>query len=205
MQSERQERAFELIAGDPALDLVNALDWRFRASGSEELLPSYDALVGFCEQSEVLTPKQARRLRRDVTDSAGEKTLRSARELREAAAEFLYAMLEERKPAAPTIDTLERFFKDAHRQQRLRRAAAGLQWDWPDGELAAELPVFTLALRVEALLTSERLKALRECGDPACRWLFLDTSKNHTRRWCDMKVCGNRMKARRFKALHAAD
>jgi len=37
-----------------------------------------------------------------------------------------------------------------------------------------------------------------------CRWLFLDTSKNHTRRWCDMKVCGNRIKARRFKALHAA-
>jgi predicted RNA-binding Zn ribbon-like protein len=61
-----------------------------------------------------------------------------------------------------------------------------------------------LALRVEALMTSERLQALRECGNRECRWLFLDTSKNHTRRWCDMKVCGNRIKARRFKALHAA-
>jgi predicted RNA-binding Zn ribbon-like protein len=64
--------------------------------------------------------------------------------------------------------------------------------------------LWALALRVEALMTGERLQALRECGNPECRWLFLDTSKNHTRRWCDMKICGNRMKARRFKALHAA-
>lgn len=202
MQSERQERVFELIAGDPALDLVNTLDWRFRASGAEELLAGYGALIGFCEQSGVLTQKQARSLRREATESAGEKALRAARELREAAAEFLYATLEERKPAAASIDALERFFKDARKQQRLRRDAAGLLWDWPEGEAAAELPVSVLALRVEALLTSARLQALRECGDPACRWLFLDTSKNHTRRWCDMKVCGNRMKARRFKALH---
>jgi predicted RNA-binding Zn ribbon-like protein len=41
---------------------------------------------------------------------------------------------------------------------------------------------------------------VKDCGDPSCRWLFLDTSKNHTRRWCDMKTCGNRMKARRFQA-----
>ena len=205
MQSDRQERAFELIAGDAALDLVNTLDWRFRASGAEELLPSYCALVRFCEQSGVLTPKQARGLRRETSESAREKALRSCCELREAAAEFLYATLEERKPAAAAIAALERFFKDARKLQRLRRDAAGLLWDWPEGELAVELPVSVLALRVEALLTNDRLQTLRECGDPGCRWLFLDTSKNHTRRWCDMKVCGNRMKARRFKALHAAD
>jgi predicted RNA-binding Zn ribbon-like protein len=205
MQSERQERAFELIAGDPALDLVNTLDWRFRASGAEELLTGYGALVGFCEQSQVLTAKQARSLRREAAGSAGERALRSARELREAAAEFLYATLEERKPAATAIAALERFFKDLRKQQRLRGDASGLRWDWPDGEIAAELPVAALALHIEALLTGDRLQALRECGDPACRWLFLDTSKNHTRRWCDMKVCGNRMKARRFKALRSAD
>ena len=202
MPSELQHRAFELIAGDPALDLVNTLDWRFRATGTEELLTGYGALVGFCEQAGALTAKQARRLRREVSESAGEKALHAARELREAAAEFLYATLEERKPAAATIGALERFFKDARKQQRLCRDKAGLLWDWAEGEVAAALPVGALALRVEALLTSKRLQALRECGDPQCRWLFLDTSKNHTRRWCDMKVCGNRMKARRFKALH---
>ena len=42
------DRRFELIAGDPALDLVNTLDWRFRESGTEELLTSYGDLIGFC-------------------------------------------------------------------------------------------------------------------------------------------------------------
>jgi predicted RNA-binding Zn ribbon-like protein len=48
------------------------------------------------------------------------------------------------------------------------------------------------------------MQRLRSCDNPECRWLFLDTSKNQTRRWCDMKLCGNRMKARRFKAQHSA-
>jgi predicted RNA-binding Zn ribbon-like protein len=55
------------------------------------------------------------------------------------------------------------------------------------------------------LMTSGMLDRLRACGSETCRWLFLDTSKNHTRRWCDMKICGNRMKARRFHARRQRD
>jgi predicted RNA-binding Zn ribbon-like protein len=205
MSSGLEDRTFELIAGDPALDLVNTLDWRFRTSGDDELLTDYRALVGFCEQSGVLTAKQARGLRRAVDERVGEKVLGAARDLREAAADFFYAELEERKAAGGTVATLEEMFRDARRQQRLRRSDAGLLWDWTEGEVAAELPVWALALRAEALMMSERLQALRECGNQECRWLFLDTSKNHTRRWCDMKVCGNRMKARRFKAQMRAE
>jgi predicted RNA-binding Zn ribbon-like protein len=53
-------------------------------------------------------------------------------------------------------------------------------------------------------MTSEELARVSSCGADTCRWLFLDTSRNHSRRWCDMKVCGNRMKARRFQARHEA-
>jgi len=204
MPSGLEDRTFELIAGDASLDFVNTLDWRFRESGTEELIGSYGELIEFCERAGVLTAKQARGLRREVSTSAGEKVSRAARELREAAAEFFYSELEERKPSAATIVRLERMFKDAHQQQRLHRSEGRLRWDWPEGEFAPELPLWVLALHTERLMTSERLQALRECGNPECRWLFLDTSKNHTRRWCDMKLCGNRMKARRFKALHAA-
>ena len=62
------------------------------------------------------------------------------------------------------------------------------------------LPLWVLAMSASDLLTSDAVDRVRECDNPECRWLFLDTSKNHTRRWCDMKLCGNRMKARRFKA-----
>jgi len=50
------------------------------------------------------------------------------------------------------------------------------------------------------LMMSDAMDRIRACGVETCRWLFLDTSKNHTRRWCNMRVCGNRMKARRFHA-----
>ena len=48
------------------------------------------------------------------------------------------------------------------------------------------------------LLVSAELQRLRECADPECGWLFLDFSRNHSRRWCSMESCGNRAKARRF-------
>jgi predicted RNA-binding Zn ribbon-like protein len=61
-----------------------------------------------------------------------------------------------------------------------------------------------LAQAASELMASTALDRLRACGSETCRWLFLDTSKNHTRRWCDMKICGNRMKARRFSARRRA-
>lgn len=48
----------------------------------------------------------------------------------------------------------------------------------------------------------ERLKA---CRSDSCRWAFIDSARNHSRQWCDMKVCGNRAKARAFRARHGND
>jgi predicted RNA-binding Zn ribbon-like protein len=58
---------------------------------------------------------------------------------------------------------------------------------WPVVRSAAEL------------LTSDELGRVRECAADNCAWLFLDRSKNRSRRWCDMAVCGNRDKVRRFR------
>jgi predicted RNA-binding Zn ribbon-like protein len=204
MPPEIQHRTFQLIAGDPVADFVNTLDWRFRVGGAEELLGGYQDLVHFCEQAGMLTAKQVRTLQRGAGERHGERALAAARELREASADFLYAELEERKAVASTLRTLETFFRQAQARRQLRKCGGGLGWDWAEGRAEPELPVWALALRAEELMTGERMAALRECGNPECRWLFLDTSKNHTRRWCDMKICGNRMKARRFKALHGA-
>lgn len=54
-----------------------------------------------------------------------------------------------------------------------------------------------LALSALSLLPPERLRSLRICGH--CGWLFLDRSRNGSRLWCDMAVCGNREKARRHQ------
>ena len=202
LTSPSQYRVFELVAGHPTLDLVNTLDWRFRADGPEELLESYDDLIHFCEQSNLLSSSQTRRMLRSTSPEEATRELHKVRSLREATAVVLYAALEQRIPAASSVQLLESSFRLSHRRQHLRWNATGMVWELPHNGASSQLPELLLSMSAEALLTSSDISKVRDCGNPDCRWLFLDTSKNHTRRWCDMKVCGNRMKARRFKALH---
>ena len=151
----------------------------------------------------MLKPAQVRQLRDVGGRSTGARVLKRCIELREAIAEIFYARLDGRGPAAVSLRTLERSIKEARFQQQLRWKQERLEWNWREND--AELPLWALSVSASDLLTSEAMDRVRQCDNSECRWLFLDTSKNHTRRWCDMKVCGNRMKARRFKALHAAD
>ena len=206
MGHEKEARVFQLVGGHPALDLVNTLDWRFREEGTEELLTSYVDVLSFAEQSELLTAAEVRRLERAPgTEQDRRAWLSAVRALREALAEVLYARLDEKKPADAAVRTLERFFKQAQAGRTLRWGGDGFEWGWLAAGADHDLALLKLAQSAEELVTGEKIDQLRACAKPDCRWLFLDTSKNHTRRWCDMKLCGNRMKARRFKALHAAE
>jgi predicted RNA-binding Zn ribbon-like protein len=199
------EHAFELIAGHPALDLVNSLDWRFRDEPpAEELLTGYGDLTDFAQQSGLLSNAQARRLLRNVGESKGAHIVNAVRELREAASRILYAALGGDDPPASSVKLLEHHFRGARESQHLLWDGDRLAWELSQSPAPAELPLWMLSLSIADLMTSDQMHKLRECGNSECRWLFLDTSKNHTRRWCDMKICGNRMKARRFKAQHRA-
>lgn len=202
MASTRHKQPFELVGGHPALDLVNTLDWRFQQSQRTDLLPSYDDLVRFVVQCGLMTAAEGRRLVRSATANKAAEAVDQSRDLRETAASVFYAALDGEEPPAEAIRKLEHFFKDAEAHRELRWSENHLRWEFPTASAAPELPVAILSLKIAHLMTSGSMEMVRACGNPGCRWLFLDTSKNHTRRWCDMKICGNRMKARRFKAQH---
>src|SRR3954447_23565671 len=119
MASHLESKPFELIAGRPALDLINTLDWRFRESGAEELLGGYDDLLRFCSQSEIVTPKQIRQILRTGTDADAAGALVAVRELREAAAEIFYAVVDSRTPPGSQIKIVEHFWKQARDRQRM--------------------------------------------------------------------------------------
>jgi predicted RNA-binding Zn ribbon-like protein len=193
---------YQLIAGHPSLDFVNTLDWRFREEGTEELLSSYEDLLRFAEQSKMLSTRQERQLLRTTSNVAGTRVLKRSTELREAMAEVFYAQVDGLEPSDASLRTLEQFFKAARLNQKLCWKDSRVAWAEMESE--AELPLWLLSLDTSDLMTSEAIHKLRACDVPDCRWLFLDTSKNHARRWCDMKICGNRMKARRFKARQKA-
>ena len=203
--SERRAkgREFELIGGHPALDLVNTLDWRFRESGAEELLSDYSDLVHFSAQSGLVSGSHARRLLRSVPENKAERVLAAVREVREAAAAVFYSALDGKSPPASGLRRLEECVKEARQHEELRWDGSRAVWELPQSPAPAALPLWLLSKSIAEILTSEQMSLLRQCGNAECRWLFVDTSKNHTRRWCDMKICGNRMKARRFKAQHS--
>ena len=204
---------FQLVAGHPALDLINTLDNRYDPSRLEELLPTYDELLRFTLQSQLITDRQARKLQRlhaspDTTPSQRSEALRQVIALREHLASVTYALLDHSETAniqpATSLSALESTFKSAASVRLLAPSPPGTpsSFEWKLKGVGRDLnsPLWLLALSANDLLTSPAISRLRACASPACRWLFLDTSKNHTRRWCDMRVCGNRNKARQFQA-----
>lgn len=206
---------FDLCGGHPALDLINSLDNRFHPDGADERLASYGDLLRFLEESGLLSRERVRLLNKAVPAEAAERTLRAARELREAAAAVFYGSVAGNPPLAADVRVLEKYFLNMNRHRELRwqvmesegsgnaarsNERAALAWQWGRYEAEPDLPLWVIAREVSDLLLSRRMARVRTCAVDTCRWLFLDTSKNHTRRWCNMKVCGNRMKARRFQA-----
>lgn len=198
--------SFDLCGGHPVLDFVNSLDNRFNEQGRIEGLGGYGDLLRFAGQAGLLDSAQVQRLAGAVDPSAGARALRAARGLREALAATLYAIVDGRSPPSSDLETIEHYCHAAdHSRSLLWREAdghRGLSWSWPGEEGNAQLPVWVLARAAIDLLLSPQMDRVRACEASTCRWLFLDTSKNRTRRWCNMKVCGNRMKARRYQTRH---
>lgn len=200
MKSRESVKQFQLVAENSALDLVNTLDNRFCESGPDELLGSYDDLLHFVHQAELLTAAQVRKLRW-ATDSEPERrrVLDQVRELREALAGVSYSLIGEQALPRRSLELLQEHFLRSNAARQLSDNGTYLVWDWPERE-ELSAPLWLLAQEAEKLLLSKQAERIRCCASDTCRWLFLDTSKNHTRRWCDMKICGNRMKARRYQA-----
>jgi predicted RNA-binding Zn ribbon-like protein len=189
------------LGGVLCLDFVNTVDPRHGANRIE-YLTSYPMLARWAEQAGAVASGTARDLERAGAARPGPSAavLDAAIELREHLYLTVRSLLHSQAPPAPSLDALSATVARAH-QARLLVPAPLLSWRWRDPQ-QLDLPVLAVALSAAELVTSEVITRLRECpGADGCGWLFLDTSKSGTRRWCSMKVCGNRAKVRRYR-LH---
>jgi predicted RNA-binding Zn ribbon-like protein len=162
--------------------------------------------VSWARQAGALDAREARRLAREASrrPRRAAAALRRARSLREALFRTFASAAADRRAPKSAIDSLSPAIAQALGRLRLRPGRRrGARWAWAeDPNLGRMLwPVLRAA---GALLTGQELERLRECAAGDCGWLFLDRSKNRSRRWCDMTVCGNRDKARRHRARRRA-
>lgn len=190
----------KLIGGDLALDFVNTLDQRAKPE-HEECLATYSDLVAWSRRAVGLTEPLADELRALAAARAPEAAATHARalHLREALYTLFTTATEgqplDLAPLAVLNDELARALSNA----RVVDTPDGPAWGWARDTPALDMPLWPVARAAAELLTSAALRQglVRECANERCSWLFLDTTRNHSRRYCTMDDCGNRARARR--------
>ena len=188
---------FEFTGNHLCLDFTNTVQDRF--TSPRELLNSYSDLLLWSQGAQILTEDEAERLREEASRHTREAkaVLQRAIDLREALYRIFFVVARGSSLEKVDLSTLNTEFSEAMSQACIVPAKDSFALDWTGKEKALDHMLWTIARSAADLLTSEGLDDVRVCAAEDCNWLFLDTSKNHSRRWCDMKSCGNRAKARK--------
>jgi len=182
------------------LDFTHTLRDRFNAQ-RHDLLNKYSDLLAWGLNMHILKEEYAQQLLKiaEWHPQEASKILNDAVRLREAIYSIYYALAEGSTPQQQDMVLL-----NTHLAQAMSHACIVLQeesfrWDWRENSDTDRLQHISWQVVRSAadLLTSDKLRDVRVCAAEDCRWLFLDISKNHSRRWCDMQTCGNQAKARR--------
>ena len=194
----RNIATMELVGGRPVVDFVNTLSDRAHATPLERLA-SYDELLLWCLREELIDESEQARLHRLAAahPRKAAEALHQARRLRELLFLLFDASANGRVPPTAVREELNDWLLDAARHRRLEPSSGGLRWLWYRGDDELDWMLWPLAWSAAELLGSDDLGRLKECAQADCRWLFLDLSKNRSRRWCTMEQCGNRAKAKR--------
>jgi predicted RNA-binding Zn ribbon-like protein len=194
------DHGFEYIGGDLSTDFTNTRSGRYEAAGHEHI-QTYADVIEFARQAGALPAAEAKRLIAEAASRPEEATqiYRRAVSLREAIWRA-FARFADGKDAAPEdVAIIGAEAADASAHARFAKVGGTFGWGWPEGDDLAR-PLWPIARAATDLLMNDRERELlRECKDDTCAWLFVDRTKNHTRRWCDMETCGNRAKQARLR------
>jgi predicted RNA-binding Zn ribbon-like protein len=193
------------VAGDPALDFVNTVAGH-RAGEADDRLQSYDDLLEWSRSDGLIEGETARRLSAlaEARPGAAARVMDEARTLRESLHGVLSALGGGKAPDSAELTVINRAVGTALSHAAVAPAGSGVGWSWTDADQALAAPLWPVARAAAEQLTSGGYGRMKECASDTCGWLFLDLSKNRSRRWCDMRGCGNRSKVRRHRAKRSA-
>jgi predicted RNA-binding Zn ribbon-like protein len=187
------ENRFLFVGNYLCLDFINT---EMAAAGwPVERLNSFDSLVTWLAQSQTLDQKQAEEILVNWQNSReAEATLQDATRLRAKLREMAERLVKGKTVPQAAVAAINEWLAHQTGHAELKRARGGFekrfqaefrepaQLLWPVAESACDL------------LCYADLALVKKCENPVCVLFFYDTTKNHSRRWCSMSVCGNRMK-----------
>lgn len=193
----------KFLGGRLVLDFANSVSGRGAPSARDHLV-DYADLVAWSARAGLLDE----RVGRSLIEKAGrrgpeaERTIARARELRDASHRVFVDVAHGRTANPTDLAVVYAALARAVEHGSIVQTGDGFVWRWQDGSEALDSMLWPIARSAAELLTGTELPRVRECSGDRCGWLFLDQTKNRTRRWCEMKVCGNRAKARRHYHRH---
>ena len=189
-------RELPIVAGHLALDFANTVDDPLGPQRFDHIA-DYQRLLAWSQRVGLLTAGAAAELRQAADDQprAAAAAIRRAHSLRAALNETFGSLADGEMPAAGW-ELLRSFVVAAVQNARVTTTTAtsraSLRWDFTE----PESPLWPVAEAAYSLLTGRELSRLKRCV--GCPWLFLDRSKNQSRRWCSMEFCGTDEKMRRY-------
>ena len=198
---------FKWIGGALCLDFNNTVDWHHLEPAENDLLVDLERVAAWGKEAGVLSPGDQRRLvsagKAESVD--GERAMASVRAARRTVHGIFYALARGDKPELESLRDLNRFLARSPAQVVAAGGARRFRWSWPPEPNAATPVVWPALWSASQLLTASQLIQLKTCANETCGWLFVDVSRKHNRRWCEMGVCGNRAKVRRFYQRRKAE
>lgn len=197
-QADSADYQFEMTGGALCLDFVNTVG--DRPDLSNEHFHAYPDILSWARQASILTDDEAVDLRRFSDRKPGEadEVFARAVSLRESLYSTFAALATGSNPSERELAILNRWLAESLAHLRLEESENGFVWSWSGSETALERMLWPVVRSAGDLLASDEARQLRECASDTCTWLFVDRSRTRRRRWCDMKTCGNRAKARRY-------
>lgn len=191
----------ELIGGHVAVDFVNTLGG-LPDRPDDEYLFDYPDLVDWLGRVGLLPPHRHSDIQRAADQAPGDadRTFDDVRRLRGALDHVLRSRLTGARADDEQLAEIQSAYAEAAGQARLAEHAGSYRFGW--GAEAPRWPVWVIADASIDLLTVAPLHLLGRCAH--CRWLFLDLSRNHSRRWCSMNSCGAIIKMRRHRAARGS-
>ncbi|HJQ14657.1 MAG TPA: ABATE domain-containing protein [Anaerolineales bacterium] len=191
----RTLETLELVGGALCLDFANTINSRVKTE--HDYLISYSDLVDWANKVGLLSPTQTNQFHKRAKQNMAEagETLEKARTLRELLYRLFSSAANDSEPNKKDMEMFVDSYGEAISNGHLIKAGNHYVSTWKVDETfnAVLWPIIHAA---GALLQSKELHQVKEC--PGCGWLFLDISKNQSRRWCSMNTCGARDKMRRY-------
>jgi predicted RNA-binding Zn ribbon-like protein len=195
IDSIRTLNTLELVGGALCLDFANTIN--SRRHPEHDYLIHYSDLVGWANKVGILSPTQTNQLRKRAKQNPdeAENALQKALSLRELLYRLFSSTAKGSEPNKKDMETFIPIYGEALSHGRLLKKDNHYTTTWNVDE-TFEAVLWPILHSAGELLLSEELGQVKEC--PGCGWLFLDTSKNQSRRWCSMNTCGARDKMRRY-------